>query len=221
MKKKVLVLLAALLVLVSLVGCANKGNDDTAQEETKDVNLSFFTGKVETVDLLNEIIANYNEQSGGVTVEQEYQADASNIIKIKFASGESPDVMTTYEQEYVDQGATCTNKNIDCTNDLITDTNLNTNKLGSYFYDYIYKIATKFVKITRNIIVNGENYSYILSNSNNTNTDISLSVISNLNEKEFKSITGPDNNTYETDTVIYNITQNGDYIFYINKIFHL
>lgn len=104
MKKKVLVLLAALLVLTSLVGCANKADNNTAQEETKDVNLSFFTGKVETVDLLNEIIANYNEQSGGVTVEQEYQADASNIIKIKFASGESPDVMTTYEQEYVDQG---------------------------------------------------------------------------------------------------------------------
>ena len=104
MTKKVLVLLTALLVLMSLVGCANKTDDDTAQGETKDVNLSFFTGKVETVDLLNEIIANYNEQSGGVTVEQEYQADASNIIKIKFASGESPDVMTTYEQEYVDQG---------------------------------------------------------------------------------------------------------------------
>lgn len=104
MKKKVLVLFTALLVLMSLVGCANKTGDDTAQEDTKDVNLSFFTGKVETVDLLNEIIANYNEQSGGVTVEQEYQADASNIIKIKFASGESPDVMTTYEQEYVDQG---------------------------------------------------------------------------------------------------------------------
>ena len=104
MKKKVLVLLTALLVLTSLVGCANKSDNNTAQEETKDVNLSFFTGKVETVDLLNEIIANYNEQSGGVTVEQEYQADASNIIKIKFASGESPDVMTTYEQEYVDQG---------------------------------------------------------------------------------------------------------------------
>lgn len=104
MKKKVLVLLTALLFLMSLVGCASNTGDNTAQEETKDVNLSFFTGKVETVDLLNEIIANYNEQSGGITVEQEYQADASNIIKIKFASGESPDVMTTYEQEYVDQG---------------------------------------------------------------------------------------------------------------------
>ncbi len=66
--------------------------------------LSFFTGKVETVDLMDEIIADFNAQSDGITVEQEYQKDASNIIKIKFASGEAPDIMTTYEQEYVDQG---------------------------------------------------------------------------------------------------------------------
>ncbi|WP_373214406.1 ABC transporter substrate-binding protein [Ruminococcus sp. 5_1_39BFAA] len=69
-----------------------------------DADLSFFTGKVETVDLMDEIIADFNAQNDGITVEQEYQNDASNIIKIKFASGEAPDIMTTYEQEYVDQG---------------------------------------------------------------------------------------------------------------------
>lgn len=103
MTKKILVLLMALLVLVSLASCKGSGSDNS-QDGGKNVKISFFTGKVETVDLLNEIIDEYNKQSGGVTVEQEYQADASNIIKIKFASGESPDVMTTYEQEYVDQG---------------------------------------------------------------------------------------------------------------------
>lgn len=38
------------------------------------------------MDLIDEIIADFNAQSNGVTVEQEYQNDASNIIKIKFAS---------------------------------------------------------------------------------------------------------------------------------------
>lgn len=69
-----------------------------------EVDLKFFTGKIETIDLLNEIIEEFNKSGAGVTVEQEYQSDASNIIKIKFASGEVPDVMTTYEQEFVDQG---------------------------------------------------------------------------------------------------------------------
>lgn len=72
-----------------------------AVAETK---VSFFTGKIETVDLLNEIIDGFNAANPGIVVEQEYQNDASSIIKVKFASGEVPDVMTTYEQEFVDQG---------------------------------------------------------------------------------------------------------------------
>lgn len=66
--------------------------------------VSFFTGKVETIDLMNDIINDFNAQDNGFTVSQEYQKDASNIIKVKFASGEVPDIMTTYEQAYVDQG---------------------------------------------------------------------------------------------------------------------
>ncbi len=73
----------------------------SAMAETK---VNFFTGKIETIDLLNEIIAEFNAANPGIVVEQEYQNDASSIIKVKFASGEVPDVMTTYEQEFVDQG---------------------------------------------------------------------------------------------------------------------
>lgn len=66
--------------------------------------VSFFTGKVETIDLMNDIINDFNSQEDSFSVSQEYQRDASNIIKVKFASGEIPDIMTTYEQAYVDQG---------------------------------------------------------------------------------------------------------------------
>lgn len=66
--------------------------------------ISFFTGKVETIDLMNDIINEFNANESEVSVSQEYQKDASNIIKVKFASGEVPDIMTTYEQAYVDQG---------------------------------------------------------------------------------------------------------------------
>ena len=117
MKRILALLLAVCMVAALLIGCTQKApvgpsddltpsSDQSSNTETptKDVNLSFFTGKVETVDLLDEIITAFNAQSGGITVEQEYQNDASNIIKIKFASGEAPDIMTTYEQEYVDQG---------------------------------------------------------------------------------------------------------------------
>lgn len=92
MKRK----LAGLLALVLCFGVLG------AAAETK---VNFFTGKIETIDLMDEIIAEFNSSNGqGIVVEQEYQSDASNVIKVKFASGEVPDVFTTYEQEYVNQG---------------------------------------------------------------------------------------------------------------------
>lgn len=84
--------------LLTLVLCL------TACSAVAETKVSFFTGKIETVDLLNEIIDGFNAANPGIVVEQEYQNDASSIIKVKFASGEVPDVMTTYEQEFVDQG---------------------------------------------------------------------------------------------------------------------
>ena len=84
--------------LLTLVLCL------TACSAVAETKVSFFTGKIETIDLLNEIIDGFNTANPGIVVEQEYQNDASSIIKVKFASGEVPDVMTTYEQEFVDQG---------------------------------------------------------------------------------------------------------------------
>jgi len=118
MKKLIALTLAVLMLTGVMAGCGTGASSAPAgsnapsgepsagnpQTEAKKVSLSFFTGKVETVDLIDEIIAAYNAQSNGITVEQEYQNDASNVIKIKFASGEAPDIMTTYEQEFVDQG---------------------------------------------------------------------------------------------------------------------
>jgi raffinose/stachyose/melibiose transport system substrate-binding protein len=90
--KKILALVLALTLCLSALN---------AVAETK---VSFFTGKIETIDLLNGIIEEFNAANPGIVVEQEYQNDASSVIKVKFASGEVPDVMTTYEQEFVDQG---------------------------------------------------------------------------------------------------------------------
>lgn len=92
------------MLLIVITGAFAQGASEKSGASGKDVDLAFFTGKVETIDVIDEIMADYNVLGKGITVEQEYQNDASNIIKIKFASGEVPDIMTTYEQEYVDQG---------------------------------------------------------------------------------------------------------------------
>lgn len=133
-KRKVALLLAAALVLGSLSGCGNsqsqttQENADNGQEDASSdaqeanansgeeveeakqensgekVTIKLFTGKIETIDVMNEIIEDFNKSQDRITVEQEYQKDASNIIKIKFASDEVPDIMTTYEQGFVDEG---------------------------------------------------------------------------------------------------------------------
>lgn len=131
-RKTAAMFLALAIVAGSLAGCGDAGSQSAAEgevsrqadqtagaEETnkeesgaeaekadsgEKVNIKLFTGKIETIDVMNEIIEDFNKSQDRITVEQEYQKDASNIIKIKFASDEVPDIMTTYEQGFVDEG---------------------------------------------------------------------------------------------------------------------
>ena len=92
-------------------GCSSNQSGGVSQQGStpasgskEPVHITLFTGKIETVDVMNEIIDDFNASQDRIVVEQEYQKDASNVIKIKFASDEAPDIMTTYEQGFVDEG---------------------------------------------------------------------------------------------------------------------
>lgn len=79
------------------------GAQETPQRQ-ETVRLKFLTGKVETVEWMNELIKKFEAEHPGIQVEQEYQKDASNVIKVKFASGDVPDITTVVTQDYIDQG---------------------------------------------------------------------------------------------------------------------
>ncbi|KRE58008.1 ABC transporter substrate-binding protein [Paenibacillus sp. Soil750] len=81
-----------------------KATEKPTEKPKEVVTLKFLTGKVETVDLVNQMIAKFQTENPGIKVEQEYQKDASNVIKIKFASGDVPDITTVVSQDYIDQG---------------------------------------------------------------------------------------------------------------------
>lgn len=115
MKKVIAILLISTMMGALFTGCgtkkeANTDNEvntnkkESVGEKKETVNIKFFTGKVETVDLMNEMIEEFNEKNPGIVVEQEFQKDASNLIKIKFASDDIPDITTVVSQEYIDQG---------------------------------------------------------------------------------------------------------------------
>lgn len=83
---------------------AQSASADSGKGSQEKVTLKFFTGKVETVELINELIAKFEDENPNIKVEQEYQKDASSVIKVKFASGDVPDITTVVSQDYVDQG---------------------------------------------------------------------------------------------------------------------
>lgn len=123
-RRKIIWFLNVMLIVVLCAACSSNGSnsgnsknaatseppstaetEQPATDEPKEkVTLKFFTGKVETVDLINELIAKFEAENPHIKVEQEYQKDASNVIKVKFASGDVPDITTVYAQDYVDQG---------------------------------------------------------------------------------------------------------------------
>ena len=99
--KKALLFTAALMMVAATALFAS-GQSESSQPV---VNLTFFTGKAETVDWMNNVITKFNADHPGIKVTQEYQKDASNAIKVKFASGDVPDITATQiPQEYMDQG---------------------------------------------------------------------------------------------------------------------
>ncbi len=119
-KKALFIFISLVLVLSIITGCAGNEKEPAATDEPtkapeataaptkapeqEQVTLKFLTGKVETVDLVNTMIAKFQEENPNIKVEQEYQKDASNVIKIKFASGDVPDITTVVNQDYIDQG---------------------------------------------------------------------------------------------------------------------
>lgn len=89
--------LMLIVVLVSGWGAASQAN-------AADVTIRFFNGKAEVVEWLDQLIARFNAENPGIKVVQEFQKDASSMIKMKLASGDVPDIVTVYGQEYADQG---------------------------------------------------------------------------------------------------------------------
>lgn len=80
----------------------------------KRTTVKFFTGKVETVEWMDDLIRRFNKENPGIVVEQEYQKDASNVIKVKLASGDVPDITTVWDQGFADMG-----KYLDLSNEVV------------------------------------------------------------------------------------------------------
>lgn len=72
------------------------------------VTIEFFNQKTEIVDILEELIAEYEEENPGVTIELNTPADASTVLTSRMASDDTPDIFTNWPTtsffESVDSG---------------------------------------------------------------------------------------------------------------------
>jgi raffinose/stachyose/melibiose transport system substrate-binding protein len=77
----------------------------SASDAGKPAKLTVLNGTVEAVDWLNEQIKAFEAQNSNITVEQEFQKTASDVLKVKIASGDTPDIVALAQvpQEFYDQ----------------------------------------------------------------------------------------------------------------------
>lgn len=101
MKKTIAAFLALGLIFVTSSMLFASGATEASGGVAK---IQFFSGKAETVDWMNALIGKFNAANPTISVTQEFQKDASNVIKVKLASGDVPDISTVYTQDYADQG---------------------------------------------------------------------------------------------------------------------
>ncbi len=93
--QRITVALLVVMVFFPIAGAGVKENSKT---------IKYFSGRVETVGWEEEKIAEFEQLHPEIDVEFEFQKDASNIMKVKLASSEMPDITTVVSQEFIDQG---------------------------------------------------------------------------------------------------------------------
>ncbi len=76
----------------------------TAQGTKEKTTITYFSGRVETVDWTEKKIAEFEVLHPDIHVEHEFQKDASNVMKVKLASNQIPDLTTVVNQDFIDQG---------------------------------------------------------------------------------------------------------------------
>lgn len=100
MKKKKItaVLMAATMTVGLLAGCGSSSSDENGGKSGK-VELDFFQMKNEAKSVYDEIIAKFEEENPGVTINQISPADSETVFLTNISTGDIPDIMSIYPAE--------------------------------------------------------------------------------------------------------------------------
>lgn len=87
MKKILALVLCAILMLTSVSALAESGEK---------VHLEFFNIKPEVVDILDTLIAKFEEENPDIDVEQTQVPDATTVLQTRAATNKLPEILTYY-----------------------------------------------------------------------------------------------------------------------------
>ena len=85
MKKILALVLCAMLMLASVSALAESGEK---------VHLEFFNIKPEVVDILDTLIAKFEEENPDIDVEQTQVPDATTVLQTRAATNKLPEILT-------------------------------------------------------------------------------------------------------------------------------
>lgn len=92
--KKIFLVVLTLLVVFALSACG--GSDK--------VTITFLNGKAEAVDWIDAAIVEFEAEYPDIEVIHEFNADASNALKVKISSDDIPDITTVYDTGLMKDG---------------------------------------------------------------------------------------------------------------------
>lgn len=103
MKRRIEKLTALALVGVMgmsmLTGCGSSSSGDEATEEAANdgkTHVEFFNQKTEIVDILEDLIAEYEAENPDVVIDLVTPADSSTVLNNRMASDDTPDIFTNW-----------------------------------------------------------------------------------------------------------------------------
>lgn len=119
--KRVVGKLLFFLLLIVIVGCSNEQSENANKENGKNsqdqVEIEYFQMKVEVVDVVNELIEEFEKQNPNIIVEQNNVPNPENVWTMRVSSDDAPDVFTHYPHNAVLQKMAKDGQVLDLTND--------------------------------------------------------------------------------------------------------
>lgn len=81
------------LLALSLTACGSN-NENNGEANTGSVEIEFFQSKSESIDIVNELIADFEATHEGIKVKQTNTPDALTVLKSRLAKNDIPDVIS-------------------------------------------------------------------------------------------------------------------------------